>query len=52
MALFASVASATRSSVYCCLANLARQHGLDFFEQTLNDAEDHEGPALKLVWVF
>ena len=52
VALFESVASATRSSVYSCLANLARQHGLDFFEQTLNDAEDHEGPALKLVWVF
>jgi len=45
VALFESVASATRSSVYSCLANLARQHGLDFFEETLNDAEDHEGPA-------
>jgi hypothetical protein len=52
VALFEGVASATRSSVYACLANLARQHGLDFFEQALSDAEDHEEPSLKLIWAF
>jgi hypothetical protein len=52
VALFEGAAPATRSSVYACLATLARQHGLDFFEQALSDAEDHEGPSLKLVWVF
>jgi hypothetical protein len=52
VALFESAATATRSSVYACLANLARQHGLDFFEQALSDAEDQEGPLLKLIWVF
>src|SRR5271166_3119796 len=52
VALFEGVASATRSSVYSCLANLARRHGLDFFEQALSDAEDRGEPSLKLVWVF
>jgi hypothetical protein len=52
VALFEGVASATRSSVYSCLANLAQQHGLDFFEQALSDAEDSGEPSLKLVWVF
>ena len=40
VAVFESTNSATRSSVYACLANLARQHRLDFFEQALSDAED------------
>jgi hypothetical protein len=40
VALFEGAATATRSSVYACLANLARQHGLDFFEQALSDAEE------------
>ncbi len=52
VALFEGAASAIRSSVYACLANLALQHGLDFFEQSLSDAEDHEEPSLKLIWVF
>jgi hypothetical protein len=52
VALFESTASGTDSSVYASLADLARQHGLDFFEQALSDAEDQEGPSLKLVWVF
>ena len=52
VALFESAASATRSSVYACLANLARRHRLDFFEQALGDTEDREEPSLKLVWVF
>jgi hypothetical protein len=52
VALFEGAAPATRSSVYACLATLAQRHGLDFFEQALSDAEDHEGPSLKLVWVF
>jgi hypothetical protein len=52
VALFEGAAPATRSSMYACLATLARQLGLDFFEQALSDAEDHEGPSLKLVWVF
>ena len=52
VALFEGAAPATRSSVYACLATLARQHGLDFFEQALSDAEDHEEPSLKLIWVF
>src|ERR1700730_13662199 len=52
VALFEGATPATRSSVYACLATLARQHGLDFFEQALSDAEDHEEPSLKLIWVF
>jgi len=52
VALFEGAATATRSSVYAGLANLARQHGLDFFEQALSDAEDQEKPLLKLIWVF
>jgi hypothetical protein len=52
VALFESKTSAIRSSVYACLANLARQHGLDFFEQAVSEAEDQEEPSLKLVWVF
>src|SRR5438132_12326719 len=49
VALFEGAASATRSSVYAHLANLARAHGLDFFEQALSDAEDHEERSLKLT---
>jgi hypothetical protein len=52
VALFEGAAPATRSSVYACLANLARRHGLDFFEQALSDAEDDEELSLKLIWVF
>ena len=52
VALFEGTASATDNSVYACLANLARQHGLDFFEQALSDAEERKEPSLKLVWVF
>jgi hypothetical protein len=52
VALFEGAATATHSSVYACLATLARQHGLDFFEQGLNEAENQEAPSLKLVWVF
>jgi hypothetical protein len=43
---------AIRSSVYACLATLSRQHGLDFFEQAISDAEDLAEPSLKLVWAF
>ena len=58
VALFESTPSVIRSSVYACLANLARQHRLDFFEQALSDAGDRGEPSLngslslKLVWVF
>jgi hypothetical protein len=52
VALFEGQASAADNSVYACLANLARQHGLDFFEQPLSYAEEREEPSLKLVWVF
>jgi hypothetical protein len=52
VALFEGAAPATRSSVYACLANLARRHGLDFFKQALSDAEDDEELSLKLIWVF
>jgi hypothetical protein len=52
IAVFEGAAPATGSSVYACLATLAQRHGLDFFEQALSDAEDDEGPSLKLVWVF
>lgn len=52
VALFEDTATATRSSVYACLVKLARQHGLDFFEQGIGEAEDQEAPSLKLVWVF
>lgn len=52
VALFESTPSATQSSVYASLANLARQHRLDFFEQALSKPEDQEEPLLKLVWVF
>ena len=52
VALFESTPSVLRSSVYACLANLARQHRLDFFEQALSDAGDRGEPSLKLVWVF
>jgi hypothetical protein len=52
VALLESTASVTDNSVYACLANLARQHGLDFFEQALSDAEEREEPSLRLVWVF
>jgi hypothetical protein len=50
--LFEDGASATHSSVYVCLATRARQHGLDFFEQAISEAEDQKEPSLKLVWVF
>jgi hypothetical protein len=52
VALFEGPASATRSSVYAHLATLARAHGLDFFEQALSDAENHEDLSLELIWVF
>jgi len=52
VALFEDAASATHSSVYACLATRARQHGLDFFEQAISEAEDQKGPLLKLVWVL
>lgn len=58
VALFESTPSVIRSSVYACLANLARQHRLDFFEQALGDPGDRGDPSLngepslKLVWVF
>jgi hypothetical protein len=52
VALFESTPSVLRSSVYACLANLARQHRLDFFEQALSDSGDRGEPSLKLVWVF
>ena len=52
VAPFEGSAPATRSSVYACLATLARQHGLDFFEQASSEAEDQAEPSLKLVWAF
>jgi hypothetical protein len=52
VALFEGAASATRTSVYACLVTLARQHGLDLFEQGINETADQEQPSLKLVWVF
>ena len=30
----------------------ARQHGFDFFEQVVSDAEDQAESSLKLVWTF
>jgi hypothetical protein len=50
--LFEGAATATRSSVYACLATLARRHGLDFFEQGITEKEGQEALSLKLVWVF
>jgi hypothetical protein len=52
VALFEAKASETRGSVYACLANLARRHGLDFLVQTVGEPENQEEPSLKLVWVF
>jgi hypothetical protein len=52
VAPFEGLAPATRSSVYACLATLARQHGLDFFEQAISESEDQAQPSLKLVWAF
>jgi hypothetical protein len=52
VALFEAEAASPHSSVYACLANLARLHGLDLLEQTLNDTESQEEKLLKLVWVF
>jgi hypothetical protein len=52
VAPFERSAPATRSSVYACLATLARRHGFDFFEQVVSDAEDQPEPSLKLVWAF
>jgi hypothetical protein len=44
--------SAISSSVYACLATLARKHGLDFFEQASSEVGDQAEPSLKLVWAF
>jgi hypothetical protein len=52
VAVFEAVTPSTRSSIYACLAKLARLHGLDLFEQALGDADDGGEPSLKLVWVF
>jgi hypothetical protein len=52
VALFEGAACATRGPLYACLANLARQQGLDFFEQAVSEPEDQEEPSLKLTWVF
>ncbi len=52
VAVFESTPSSTRSSVYACLANLARHHHLDFFQQAVSEPEYQEEPSLKLVWVF
>jgi hypothetical protein len=52
VALFEGAASATRSSIYAWLAARARRHGLDFFEQAINEAEVRWAPSLKLVWVL
>jgi hypothetical protein len=52
VAPFERSAPATRSSVYACLATLARRHGFDFFEQAISDAEDQAEPSLKFVWAF
>jgi hypothetical protein len=52
VALFETTAATVRSSVYACLANLARQHELDFFEEAANEPGDQEEASLKLVWVF
>jgi hypothetical protein len=52
VAPFEGSAPVTHSSVYACLATLARQHGFDFFEQAVTDAEDQAEPSLKLVWAF
>ena len=52
VAPFEGSAPVTRSSVYACLGTLARQRGLDFFEQSISDAEDQAQPSLKLVWAF
>ena len=52
VAPFERSAPATRSSVYACLATLARRNGFDFFEQAVTDAEDQAEPSLKLVWAF
>jgi hypothetical protein len=52
VAPFEGSAPVTCSSVYACLATLARQHGFDFFEQAVGDAEDQAEPSLKLLWAF
>ena len=52
VAPFERSAPLTRSSVYGCLATLARRHGFDLFEQAISDAEDQAEPSLKLVWAF
>jgi len=52
VAPFERSAPVSRSSVYACLATLAQQHGFDFFEQAVTDAEDQAEPSLKLVWAF
>ena len=52
VAPFERSAPATPSSVYACLATLARRNGFDFFEQAVSEAEDQAEPSLKLVWAF
>jgi hypothetical protein len=52
VALFEGRTPLTRSSVYACLAKLARLHGRDLLEQALTEPEDHGEPPLNLVWVF
>jgi hypothetical protein len=52
VALFEGVTPSTRSSVYACLAKLARLHSLDLFEQAVSGAEDRGEPSLRMVWVF
>ena len=52
VAPFERSAPATLSSVYACLATLARRNGFDFFGQAVSDAEDQAEPSLKLVWAF
>src|SRR5260370_31049807 len=52
VALFEGSATATRSSLYACLANLARQHGLAFFEQAPTHPQHPNQPSLKPNLVF
>jgi hypothetical protein len=52
VALFEGVIPATRSLVYSYLAKLARNHGLDLFEQALSAAGVRAESSLNLVWVF
>jgi hypothetical protein len=52
VALFQVNASTTGSPSYAYLASLARQHGLDCFEQTVSEPKGEDAPSLRLVWVF